>query len=171
METRKQMMVSRMESRRKKILFPIFFLLITFAITAVIYCIFAAYRPPKHDLNAVVGIPNPEESYLYGTVETEYGYSISMAANLYRQENGEIKTYYTNPLNNSCYLRYELIDSDTKKILHSTGFIKQGEYVEAIKDKRIKNKKYNITVRVYAYDPDNFTSCGTTDLKLLLQPW
>jgi len=171
MSDRKQLFVSRMEMRRKRILIPTFAIVLLLAVSAIIYCVVAAYRPPKHDSHAVTGVPSPEESYLFGTVETDFGYKISMAANLYRQQSGEVNTYYTNPESNDVYLRFEIIDANTKKVLNSTGYIKPGEYVESIKDKRIKNNSYNVIVRVYAYDMNNFTSCGTTDLQLLLQPW
>lgn len=168
---RKQVFVSRMELRRKRIFIPLCVIIALSALIAIIYCIFASYKPPKHEKDAVSGVPSPEESYLYGTVETEFGYKISMAANLYRQENGDVNIFFTNPESNNVYLVCEILDSESKKTLHKTGYIKPGEYITSISDKRIQNISYKITVRVYAYDMNNFTSFGTTDLQLLLQPW
>lgn len=170
-EKREQLLVSRMERRRRRILVPAVTVIASIVICALLFCLFAKYRPPKHEEAAKQGNPKPAEEFLYGSVQTEYNYGIGMAANLYQQENGDVYIYFTNPISNDVYLRCELIDQEKKKVLYSTGYIEPGEYIETINNPRVANKQYDITVRVYAYTKDSFTSEGTTEISLMLQPW
>ena len=168
---REQLLFSRMERKRRKILIPSVVCLLLLIIGAILFCIFARYRPPKHDEAAKQGNPKPAEEYLYGTAQTEYNYVIGMAANLYQQENGDVYIYFTNSIANDVYLRCELIDQKTKKVLYSTGYIEPGEYIESVNNSRVANQEYDLIVKVYAYTKDVFTSEGTTEISLKLQPW
>ena len=168
---REQLLFSRMERRRRRIMVPMAVIISLIVIGAIVFCLFAKYTPPKHDESAKQGNPKPEEQYLYGSVLTEYDYGIGMAANLYQQENGDVYIYFTNPISNEVYLRCELVDDQTGKVLYSTGYIEPGEYIESINNPRVANKQYDITVKVYAYTKDVFTSEGTTEISLKLQPW
>ena len=40
-----------------------------------------SYKPPKAEENALAGLPEPKESFMFSTIETDYGFSINMAAN------------------------------------------------------------------------------------------
>ena len=168
---REQLLFSRMERRRRRIMVPMAVIISLIVIGAIVFCLFAKYTPPKHDESAKQGNPKPEEQYLYGSVMTEFEYEIGMAANLYQQENGDVYIYFTNPISNNVYLRCELVDQAKKKVLYSTGYIEPGEYIETINNPKVANKQYDITVKVYAYTKDTFTSEGTTELQLVLQPW
>ena len=94
-----------------------------------------------------------------------------MAANLYQQQNGDVNIYFTNPISNSVLLRCEILDKDTGKRLYNTGYINPGEYIESVNNSRVNNEKYDVIVKVYAYTDESFTSEGTTELSLMLQPW
>ena len=94
-----------------------------------------------------------------------------MASNLYQQQNGDVNIYFTNPISNSVLLGCEIIDKDTKKILYKTGYIKPGEYIESINNNSVDNRAYDVIVKIYAYTDESFTSEGTTELSLKLQPW
>ena len=168
---REQLLFSKMERRRRRIMIPVGTLIALLAISLIIFCLFAKYTPPKHDEMAKQGNPVPAEHYLYGSVQTEYMYYVGMAANLYQQENGDVYLYFTNPITNNVYLRCDLVDQKTKKVLYKTGYIEPGEYIEYVNNPKVSNKQYDVTVRVYAYEKDTFTSEGTTELVLKLQPW
>jgi len=169
--TRGQLLFSRMERRKKSIYIPIVVIISIIAIGLLTYTLVVRYTPPSHDSDAIKGVPEVEESYLYGSVKTEYGYAIQMASNLYQQQNGDVNIYFTNPVSNSVLLRCEIIDKDTERILYSTGYINPGEYIQSVNNSRVDNKKYDVIVKVYAYTDDSFTSEGTTELSLMLQPW
>ncbi len=171
MTERVQLLSSLMERNRRRIIIPIVAILTALIVAAITYILVASFSPPEHDKNAIVGVPNPDESYMYGSVTTEYGYGLSMAANLYQQEDGSVNVYFTNPEENEAYLRCQIIDSATSKVLYTSGYIKPGEYIESLPKGKAKNQAYDVTVKIYAYTEETFTSEGTCELELVLQPW
>ena len=169
--TREQLLFSRMERKRRRIFIPVIVVISLISLSLIVYILMTRYMPPSHDSSALKGTPEVDESYLYGTAKTEYGYAIQMAANLYQQQNGDVNIYFTNPISNSVLLRCEIIDKDTGKTLYNTGYINPGEYIESVNNKSVDNKTYDIIAKVYAYTDESFTSEGTTELSLKLQPW
>ena len=168
---REQLLFSKMEKRRHRIIVPIIVVVSLVSIGMITYVLMTRFVPPSHDASAIKGVPTAERSYLYGSAKTDYGYVIQMASNLYQQQNGDVNIYFTNPISNSVLLRCEIIDKDTQKRLYNTGYINPGEYIESINNKSVDNEAYNVIVKVYAYTPESFTSEGTTELSLKLQPW
>ena len=169
--TREQLLFSKMERRRRSIGIPFIVTVLVIMVGMIAFCCYAKYRPPKHDESAKQGTVEPAEEYLYGTAQTEFGYAVEMAANLYQQQNGDVNIYFTNSISNKVYLRCELIDQKRNKVLYRTGYIEPGEYIESLHNSRVANKQYDITVKIYAYTPETFTSEGTTEISLKLQPW
>lgn len=137
----------------------------------LIYTYQNRYVPPKHDTSAKTGMPQVEASYLYGDVYTAFGYHFSLASNLYQNANKEVCIYLTNPAENNIYLLCEMKDIKTGKTLYKTDYIKPGEYIERIKNESVKNTHYDVELIVYAFNMTDFTSEGTTNLQLELQPW
>ncbi|MCR4612137.1 MAG: hypothetical protein K5644_09600 [Lachnospiraceae bacterium] len=168
---REQLLFSRMERRRRGIFIPIIIVVCLIVIGLITYTVLVKYTPPSHDSTAKTGIPNVDESYMYGSVNTQHGYVIQMAANLYQQQNGDVNIYFTNPISNSVLLRCEIKDKDSEKTLYDTGYINPGEYIESVNNSSVDNKKYDVIVKVYAYADETFTSEGTTELSMKLQPW
>jgi len=171
MTTGEQLLFSKMERRRQRIIIPIIIVTSLISIGLIAYILVTRYTPPSHDKNAVSGVPSVAQEYLYGSVTTDYGYIIQMASNLYQQQNGEVNIYFTNPISNSVLLRCEIIDKDTGERLYNTGYIRPGEYITSVNNSSVGNKKYEVIVKVYAYTDESFTSEGTTELSLMLQPW
>lgn len=169
--TGKQLLFSKMEKKRRSILIPIIVTISLVVIVFITYIVLARFTPPSHDKDSKVGVPVVDNDYLYGSVKTDYGYIVQMASNLYQQQNGDVNIYFTNPISNSVLLGCEIIDKDTKKILYKTGYIKPGEYIESINNNSVDNRAYDIIVKIYAYTDESFTSEGTTELSLKLQPW
>ncbi len=168
---KKLLLSSKMEKRRRLVMIPLVLVVSSLIVSAIVFNLVAKYSPPKHDITALEGIPKPDESYLYGTIVTQYGYGMAMAANLYQQSNGDVNVYFTNSIANSVYLRFDIVDRDNDKVLYKSGYIKPGEYIEAVNNPKVKNEHYNVIVKVYAYTPDSFVSKGTTELALMIQPW
>lgn len=171
MTDRVQLLSSPMEKSRRRIAFPIIAAIAALTIAAVTYILVASFSPPDHDKNAKEGTPTPDESYVYSSLTTEYGYGLAMAANLYQQEDGSVNIYFTNPAENEAYLRCQIIDSATSKVLYTSGYIMPGEYIESLPKGKAKNQAYEVTVKIYAYTPKTFTSEGTCEITLTLQPW
>ena len=141
-------------------------------LAVVIYGINIKYRPPEHEAHATSGKPEVDESFLYRTIESDFGYSFAMAANLYRQEDGSVRIFLTNPSENDFYLMCEVYDMDTAELYYKSGLLSPGEYVDSLKPEGdFENVFHNISVKVYALDMEDYTSEGTTELNLALQPW
>lgn len=168
---REQLLFSKMERRRQKIFIPIIVIVSLACIGLLIFSLTARFKPPSHDDSAKKGVPEVAQDYLYGTAQTEFDYTIQMAANLFQQKNGDVKIYFTNPVSNTVLLRCEIIDKETDKVLYNTGYINPGEYIETVNNNSVDNKEYDVIIKVYAYTDESFTSAGTTELLLKLQPW
>ena len=171
MAMQQQLLYSKMERKRRRIIIPIIVLISLISIGFIAYILIVRYTPPSHDRDATVGVPQVEQSLLYGSVNTEFGYIVQMASNLYQQQNGDVDIYFTNPISNSVLLRCEIIDKNTENTLYNTEYIKPGEYIKSVNNSRVDNKQYDVIIKVYAYTDESFTSEGTTELSLKLQPW
>lgn len=168
---REQLLSSKMERRRRRIVIPIIVVISVVSIACVIIVAVTRFKPPSHDGDALKGIPEVGEEYLYGTAQTQYDYIIQMAANLYQQKNGDVNIFFTNPVSNTVLLRCEIVDKDTEKVLYKTGYIEPGEYIKSVNNSSVDNEEYDVIVKVYAYADESFTSAGTTELLMKLQPW
>ena len=141
-------------------------------IAAIIFSMKVSYKPPGFEAKAVQGIPAVDESFLSKEIKSDFGYRFYMAANLYRQEDGSVYIYLTDPSDNEVNLMCEVYDADTEELYYKSGVISPGEYVEALRPKKdFSNVYHDIIVRVYAFEPETYISEGTTELKLALQPW
>ncbi len=131
------------------------------------------YTPPEMDETAIKGEPDVEESYLYEECPTKFDYKYSVAANLYMQEDKSLNVYFTNPMENTEYLMCEIIDEESGDVLYKSGVIKPGYYVEKLQptDEDMENKARSVIMKVYSFKARNWQSCGTTEIKLMLQAW
>lgn len=147
-------------------------LILIACIVAVVYSLVVRYIPPAHEKSAQNGIPVVKESYLYKTVTSDFGYSFSMAANLYQREDGSVSVFLTNPIENEVSLLCEIRDMETGQLYYKSGLLSPGEFVENLKPgSGFTNELHNVKVTVLAFEPETYLSAGTTELKLVLQPW
>lgn len=171
-EKSRQIVKSGAEKKRRIILLIIIIVAILAVAGVIIYSMLIKYEPPKFEVNAYAGTPTPEESYLYDQVESGFGYKLSMASNLYQQEDRTLKIFFTNPSENKVNIMCEVRSADDDKLLYGSGLLHPGEYVETLDPKcEFENIRYDVNVKVYAFEPDTYQSAGTTTLKLVLQPW
>ncbi len=131
------------------------------------------YTPPEMDETAIKGEPYVEASYLYEECPTKFDYEYSVAANLYMQEDKSLNVFFTNPTENTEYLMCEIIDEESGDVLYKSGVIKPGYYVEKLQplDEDMENKARSVIMKVYSFKARNWQSCGTTEMKLMLQAW
>ena len=170
--THRQVYRSVAADRRRRAETILIIILAALFTVLLIFGLHRLYSPPARDKTAQKGTPAVDESYLYKRVDSDFGYSFSLAANLYRQEDGSVKIYLTDPDMNSVDLVCEVHDSDTGDLLYKSGRISPGEYVETLSPAaEVDNAKRDITVSVYALNSDTYKSEGTTELNLVLQPW
>ena len=149
--------------------------LIAILVVAGAICIYSLnlkYAPPSLEKNVVSGVPNPSENYLYGELKTNFDYSISMAANLYQQEDGSVNIYLTNPADSEVSIMCEIYDMETDELYYKCGRIEPGYYIESLEPiSEIENVQHDVVAKIYAFGLEDYTSAGTTELNLVLQPW
>ena len=89
-QVRKQSLIVKSSLRQKVIC--ILLIVMLFGIAGIYYLISkeGVYVPPKFEKNVMVGIPQPDAHFMYGTIETDYGFTFSMATNVYQQEDGSV---------------------------------------------------------------------------------
>jgi hypothetical protein len=130
------------------------------------------YEPPPFETQAARGTPSPGENFGYSQISDRRGiFIVRIASVLYQQEDGSLKIFFTNPLENDVYL---LCDIKTAKgdVLYKSGLLRPGEYLESVYPvTEIKNEAVNVEVNVYALNPEDFTSEGTISMDNILQPY
>ncbi len=130
------------------------------------------YIPPEFESRALAGIPTPQENYLYRGIETDYGFLVKLASNLYQQEDGSLKVYFTNPIENEVYLMIDIVENESFKSIYRSGVIKPGEYVETLEQViPIENELTKATIRIYAFETQHWYSEGTVEIDCEIQPW
>ncbi len=171
-EKSRQIVRSSTEAKRRIIFLIILVVAVLSIAGIVIYSMFIRYEPPKFEVHAVAGTPTPGEEFLYDEVESGFGYKFSIASNLYQQEDRTLKAFFTNASTNAVNLMCEVRNAEDDRLLYESGLLHPGEYVEALDPNGdFGNTKYDVNVKVYAFEPDTYQSAGTTTLNLVLQPW
>jgi len=131
------------------------------------------YFKPPIDKAAIYGVPvqSDTEQFAYSEATLGNGIEFGMATALYRQKDGSIIVYLSNPVNSSAYLLCEIKDPNGKVIAES-GRVAPGKYIKALKPKRgWKNEATPVTVSVYAMDTKDCYSLGNFEFQTTLQPW
>jgi len=168
----RQIYRSVMQNKKTVVMAAILFVILLLSLIVIVASRFIKYSPPEHDPKAVRGTPEVADGYLYREIATDYLYSFSMAANLYRQEDGSLNIYLTDPEQNDVSLMCEIRDAADDTLYYKSGRILPGEYVPSLKPvKDFENVAHDINVKIYAFEEDTYLSAGTTELKLVLQAW
>ena len=168
----RQIFESERDKRKRRNGLIVIAALLAVCVVAVIISLTVKYAPPALDSSRVKGAPTVDGSYLYKEVKSDFDYTLYMAANLYRQADGSVNIYLTNPPSNNVSLMCEITDLTTQEVYYKSGRIEPGEYIENLPaDHEFDNTVHNVMVKVYAFEPDTYESAGTTELKLVLQPW
>ena len=123
------------------------------------------FVPPAFDTNAVAGVP--------AIAEGENGYSVLDARGVYKVgvcgvvkivEN-KADVWFTNPAENTVWLKLRVQNKQTGEILGETGLIKPGEYVQSITFFEAPAAGTSIVLRVMSYEPDTYYSKGEVTLN------
>lgn len=130
------------------------------------------YVPPEFEKNAMEGVPKPEEHFMYGTLETEYGYLVSMATNIYQQEDGSAYVYLTNYEENNVKMMCEIQNQHTGEICYKSGVILPGQYIEKLVPvTEFPNEAFDATIMIYAFEEGTWYSAGTVEIAATVQAW
>ena len=172
MTIRRQTVHTRIGRNKRIAGFAILALLLTGCIGVVIKTLATRYEPPALEEMRKQGVPEVEEGYLYTTLDSNFGYAFQLAANLYRQEDGSLNIYLTNPAESGVHILCEITDAETGEMYYRCGRLEPGTYVENLPPLiDFENKMRDIDVKVYAFTKEDFTSAGTTTMRMVLRPW
>jgi hypothetical protein len=129
------------------------------------------YKPPPFETKAIVGFPEPPESFSYSEINAAGIFTFGMAGAMYQQEDGSLQVYFTNPEENEPYLMCEVVDKEGKT-MYKSGLLRPGEYVISLYPvRKLENAVTNIEINVYGLDPEHYYSAGTITLDNILQPY
>jgi hypothetical protein len=132
----------------------------------------AAVCSPRREENAVSGVPEPEESLNFGTIEVDGGFSFALAGTMYQQKDGSLLLYFTNPEDSGVLMMCEICEKSTGEILYQSGLLSPGQYVGRLRPQHtLKNEAIIIEMKVYGFEPETYYSMGTVTLENTLQPW
>ena len=130
------------------------------------------YVPPEFEKNVTEGVPNPDDHFMYGTLETDYGYRFSMATNIYQQQDGSTYVYLTNYEENDVKIMCEILNQDTGETCYRSGVILPGKYVEKLFPvMEIPNEAFDATIMIYAFEEGTWYSAGTVEIAATVQAW
>lgn len=171
-QIRKQSIIVH-SSLRQKILF-ILLMLVMFGIAGI--CLWISengvYVPPEFETNAINGTPQPDEHFMYGTLETDYGFTFSIATNLYQQEDGSVYVYFTNYDDNNANMMCEIINEDNGKTYYKSGVIVPGQYIEKLSPAtKFPNEAFKAKVMIYSFEEGTWYSAGTVEISAMVQGW
>ena len=121
------------------------------------------------DKNAIVGEPSPDKEYYYSSLTSPTGYYVSLASNLYRQDDDSLMLFLTNPSINDVYFMCK-IENTKGEVLYQSNVIKPGEYIDKLKAyKKIEeDKEIDIKIYIIAYEKDTYYSAGEVVLNGVL---
>jgi len=143
-------------------------------ITALAAATFAAsyqppYKPSPFEPDAVAGKPEPPENFGYSEIDAAGRFTFGLAGVMYRQEDGSLRVYFSNPEESEAYLMCEIIDPKGAT-LYRSGLLRPGEYVVSLYPVTKPNHEaVNIEIKVYALDPEHYYSIGMVTLDNILQ--
>ncbi len=123
------------------------------------------FVPPAFDENAVVGEPNIAEGEKgYGVLDAKGVYKVGVCG-VVSVVDGKADVWFTNPAENTVWLKLRVQNKQTGEILGETGLIKPGEYVQSITFFEAPAKGTAIVLRVMSYEPDTYYSKGEVTLN------
>lgn len=171
-KTRKQSIKVHSGLRQKVIW--ILLIVVLLGIAGICYWISkeGVYIPPKFEKNVLEGIPKPDAHFMYGTIETDYGFTFSMATNIYQQEDGSVFVYFTNYEDNNVSMMCEIVNEETGETYYKSGVITPGQYMEKLLPvKEFPNEAFNAQIMIYSFEEGTWYSGGTVEIAATVQAW
>ena len=171
-QVRKQSLVVKSTLRQKVIC--ILLVAVLLGISGICFWIFKedVYVPPNFEKNKMEGIPEPDEHFMYGTIETDYGYTFSMATNVYQQEDGSVFVYFTNYEDNNVNMMCEIVNEENGETYYKSGVIVPGQYIEKLAPvKKFSNEAFDAQIMIYSFEEGTWYSGGTVEIAATVQAW
>lgn len=126
------------------------------------------FVPPEFDRNAVSGVPTvPDDLGWYEVYKAGMSFKAMVCGEI-RIRNGAAKVYFTNPKENTLWLKLR-VTTEKGDILAETGLIKPGEYLPEITFDSLPDDGEKIILRLMSYQPDTYYSGGSVTLTTVAQ--
>ena len=120
------------------------------------------------DDRAEKGKPEVAEEEQYAHVIVTDGFELDICGNP-RIEGRKVYFYPTNPKDNEVWFKVAVLDESGERIGES-GMLKPGEYTEYIEVSQEIKGETAVTLKVIAYEPEEYTSRGSASLETVLYP-
>lgn len=120
------------------------------------------FVPPEFDSGAIAGEPSVSDSdeRRYKLIsDAKMPYTLNICQNIYTSSDGEGEIYFTNPSENTLWMKLRIYD-DKGKVIGETGLIKPGEYLKNVRFDTVPKNGTMITMKVMTYEPDTYYSGG-----------
>lgn len=123
----------------------------------------AKFTPPEFDLGAIRGVPDEDVSGWCDATLEGMTYNVFMCREVCIDAEKAI-VYFTNPAENTVWLKIRLID-EHGAVIGESGIIKPGEYVEYVSVAETPQNGSKITVKVMGYEPHTYHSAGAVSFN------
>ncbi len=123
------------------------------------------FVPPAFEPNAVVGEHDVQEGQRgYGVLDARGVYKVGVCGMIIVEE-GKAEVWFTNPAENTVWLKLRVQNQETGEILGETGILKPGEYVKMLTFIKAPAVGDKIVLRVMGYEAETYYSKGEVTLN------
>lgn len=123
------------------------------------------FSAPTFDSNAVVlNIDDIPQDAEYKSLTIKDGFKVSMSS-VVAIHNNYVDIYFTSDIDNSAWLKFEILSLDGKISYGESGLLKQGETLKNIK---LNSSPHGdeLIIKILSYEPDTYYSLGTATVKV-----
>lgn len=126
------------------------------------------FEPPAFEQSVQEGEPKVPENLGWKLLYQEGMQFKAGICGILKFEEKVAQVYFTNPAENSVYMKLRITDQKGK-ILAESGLLKPGEYLKTIEFTARPNAGQKISMKVMTYEPADFTSAGSINLATTIQ--
>lgn len=128
----------------------------------------AAFVPPSFEEGAEQGKPDVPEDMGYLEVYKDGMSFKTLICGEVHIEDGKADIYFTNPAENSLWMKLRIFDSDGR-VIAETGLIKPDEYLKTVSFESIPENEEKIVMKIMTYEPDTYYSGGAVSLNTVVK--
>lgn len=168
----------RKENTKKKNRLPAYLILLAAACSVLALALIlsaltrgtkAAFIPPAFEAAAVSGVPEVPEGMGYERILRDgMAYCVYLCGEV-ALDNGEAVVWFTNPEENTHWLKLRIYDGDNT-LIGETGLLKPGEYLRSVPVTGELVSGAAIKMRIMGYEPDTYLSAGAVTLSTVVAP-
>lgn len=124
------------------------------------------FTPPPFEESAEKGIPNVPGNLGWDELNAS-AFKVSVCGKVFF-ENEKAVVWFTNPDENTLWLKLRIIDSEGD-IIGETGIIRPGEYIKDVSLSGEISDGMPIILKVMSYEPETYYSAGAISLNTVIK--